>query len=303
MRGSASWRALGALSAIAAATTPALAHTTERAFILLLPTGYYLLGGALAVVASFVILLALPEDRLRHWSDARWVLGRHRVRHETIVSLFSFAALVTLILAGYFGSRDPLENPLPLTVWTIWWIGLTIAHALFGNLWRFLNPWVGPFRLLGLRKVMLEDLLQGLALEWHQALVELAALHVLQRDREPAVAQEAAFGAFEFLLLLVAGHASNPQLGGAVGHQQLDRPGALDLEGHPARALLVRPQEDVERGGMTEQSCDIFGVVPAVQHPLPGPCQADQAPSNVQILEKESLNVVRLHEPKYRCRP
>ena len=136
--------------ALLAAATPALAHTSERAFILLLPTGYYLLGGALAVAASFLILLALPAERVKRWCAARLVLAHIKAPSETWVSLASFAVLVVLILAGYLGSRDPLDNPLPLTVWTLWWIGLTIAHALFGNLWRYLNPWVGPFRLLGL---------------------------------------------------------------------------------------------------------------------------------------------------------
>jgi hypothetical protein len=63
--------------------------------------------------------------------------------------------LAVLVIAGYAGSRDPLSNPLPLTVWTLWWVGLTLLQALFGNLWRHLNPWVGPFRLLGLRKPLL----------------------------------------------------------------------------------------------------------------------------------------------------
>jgi hypothetical protein len=47
-----------------------------------------------------------------------------------------------------FGSRDPLTNPLPLAIWTVWWVGLTLLHALAGNLWAFLNPWIGPYRLL-----------------------------------------------------------------------------------------------------------------------------------------------------------
>jgi hypothetical protein len=136
-------------------STPALAHTSERAFILLLPTGYYLLGGALAVAASFLILLAVPADRLKRWSETRLKLGQVRVPAETRISFASFALLALLILAGYFGSRDPLANPLPLSVWTIWWIAVTLAHALLGNLWRYLNPWVGPFRLLGLRKAPL----------------------------------------------------------------------------------------------------------------------------------------------------
>jgi hypothetical protein len=143
--------ALYAASFVTVSASPALAHTSERAFILLLPTGYYLLGGALAVAASFLILLAVPGDRLKPWCDARLTLAQIRVPGETATSLLSFAVLTLLILGGYLGSRDPLENPLPLMVWTIWWIGVTLAHALLGNLWRYLNPWVGPFRLLGLR--------------------------------------------------------------------------------------------------------------------------------------------------------
>src|SRR5688572_13265995 len=139
---------LTALIAFLTSATPALAHTSERAFILLLPTGYYLLGGALAVAASFLILLALPAERVKRWCETWLVLVHFKAPSETWISLASFAALVVLLLAGYFGSRDPLDNPLPLTVWTLWWIGLTIAHAVFGNLWRYLNPWVGPFRLL-----------------------------------------------------------------------------------------------------------------------------------------------------------
>jgi hypothetical protein len=143
------------LFSFVASTTPAFAHTSERAFILLLPTGYYLLGGALAVAASFLILLALPAERVKRWCEARLALAQIAAPSDTWISLASFAVLVVLILAGYLGSRDPLDNPLPLTVWTLWWIGLTIAHALFGNLWRYLNPWVGPFRLLRLRRAPL----------------------------------------------------------------------------------------------------------------------------------------------------
>jgi hypothetical protein len=147
--------ALFALASLATSANSALAHTSERGFILLLPTGYYLLGGGLAVAASFVILLAIPAEHLRRWADARLNLGTVRVLRETWFSLASFALLALLVLAGFFGSRDPLANPLPLTIWTVWWVGVTLAHALFGNLWRYLNPWSGPFRLLRLRKTPL----------------------------------------------------------------------------------------------------------------------------------------------------
>src|SRR5262249_10018099 len=56
--------------------------------------------------------------------------------------------------AGAFGRRRflrharPSGEPLPLTVWTLGWGGLPVAHALFGNLWVLLNPWIAPSRLL-----------------------------------------------------------------------------------------------------------------------------------------------------------
>ena len=65
-----------------------------------------------------------------------------------ILSALSSVLMFLLIAAGLTGTRDPLENPLPLTVWTLWWGGLTAAHVLFGNLWAALNPWSAPYRLL-----------------------------------------------------------------------------------------------------------------------------------------------------------
>ena len=55
--------------------------------------------------------------------------------------------MLWLLAAGFAGSRDPLSNPLPLTVWTLLWIGLTLLQGLFGNLWHWINPWYAAVRL------------------------------------------------------------------------------------------------------------------------------------------------------------
>jgi hypothetical protein len=125
----------------------AWAHTSERAFVLLLPTGYYLIGGALAVAASFVILAFVPAVLVERIATARARLMRVALPSETWPSLLTFFVLLILVAAGFEGSRDPLANPLPLVVWTLWWVGGTLLHALLGNLWRWFNPWVGPFEL------------------------------------------------------------------------------------------------------------------------------------------------------------
>ncbi|WP_246677492.1 hypothetical protein [Mesorhizobium sp. B2-3-12] len=127
---------------------PAFAHASDRGHVLLLPTGYYLIGGAFAVAISFLVLALLPPDPLGRFWRRRLPLFTFNDSARTIVSLISFAGFAILITAGLFGSRDPLSNPLPLVIWTLLWAGLTLLQGVFGDLWSWLNPWYGPWRLL-----------------------------------------------------------------------------------------------------------------------------------------------------------
>ncbi len=78
----------------------------------------------------------------------RIVLLRVGTGLRAITSLASFLVLGVLVLAGFLGSRDPLSNPLPLTVWTLLWVGLTLVQGLAGNVWAWINPWYGPVRVV-----------------------------------------------------------------------------------------------------------------------------------------------------------
>ncbi|TIU49789.1 MAG: hypothetical protein E5W19_11995 [Mesorhizobium sp.] len=128
--------------------TPAFAHASDRGHVLLLPTGYYLIGGAFAVAVSFLVLALLPPDTLDRFWRRRLPLFTFSDGARIVISLISFAGFVILITAGFIGSRDPLSNPLPLVVWTLLWAGLTLLQGVFGDLWSWLNPWYGPWRLL-----------------------------------------------------------------------------------------------------------------------------------------------------------
>jgi len=125
-------------------SAPALAHGSERGFVLLLPTGYYLIGGAVAVAVSFFLIALVPEGAVERLAASRKGLRTLREVSRVPTSLAAFLFLVFLLLTGIYGSRDPLENPLPLTIWTLWWVGVTLLHPIFGNLWSFINPWSGP---------------------------------------------------------------------------------------------------------------------------------------------------------------
>jgi hypothetical protein len=133
--------------ALLIAPTPALAHASDRGHVLLLPTGYYIAGGAFAVAVSFLVLALLPPAALDNFWRRRLPLFAFSDRLRAIVSLISFAGFAFLIAAGLFGSRDPLSNPLPLLVWTLLWAGFTLLQGVFGDLWSWLNPWYGPWRV------------------------------------------------------------------------------------------------------------------------------------------------------------
>ncbi|TGP24174.1 MULTISPECIES: hypothetical protein [unclassified Mesorhizobium] len=130
--------------------TLAFAHASDRGHVLLLPTGYYIAGGAFAVAASFLVLVLLPPAVLDNFWRRRFSLFPFGDAPRTIVSLLSFAGFVLLIAAGLLGSRDPLSNPLPLVIWTLLWAGFTLLQGVFGDLWSWLNPWYGPWRVVSL---------------------------------------------------------------------------------------------------------------------------------------------------------
>ncbi|MEQ1941102.1 hypothetical protein ABMA32_01630 [Mesorhizobium sp. VNQ89] len=127
--------------------TSALAHASDRGHVLLLPTGHYIIGGALAVAASFLVLLLVRPETLERLAAGRLTIGPAPDALRLPLSLLSFLVLAILVLAGVFGSRDPLSNPLSLTIWTLLWVGLTLLQGLLGNLWSWINPWYGPHRI------------------------------------------------------------------------------------------------------------------------------------------------------------
>ena len=131
-----------------AAASPVHAHSAERGLVLLLPTELYVIGGAASVLASFLLLAVVSAERFRRAADWRIRLFACRPLHGTISSLASFAALCMLLYWGFAGSRDPLANPLPLFVWTGWWVMFSLIQCVLGDLWRLFNPWQGPVRIL-----------------------------------------------------------------------------------------------------------------------------------------------------------
>ena len=140
--------AVASAAALGLFPAEALAHASDRGHILLLPTGHYLVGGAAAVALTFLVLALVPQRALERPFAWRLALGTVPEALRLPLSALSFVFLCSLVAAGFLGSGDPLTNPLPLMVWAVFWIGLTLAHGTLGDIWRFIDPWYAPWRAL-----------------------------------------------------------------------------------------------------------------------------------------------------------
>lgn len=122
---------------------PVWAHAGDQGFILLLPTDFYIWSGVASVVLTIVLLAVLPDRASEDLFVPRrlWRRGRARLHHWTSGAAALF--LVVLIIAGLYGSRDPLVNPLPLFVWTVWWVMMVSVQGLVFDHWRWTNPFTG----------------------------------------------------------------------------------------------------------------------------------------------------------------
>jgi hypothetical protein len=165
----------------------ASACALPASIILTLPTGHYMAGAA-AAVAVTALMAALAPRLPPLGAVTLW--ERRVLIPETLTSTLSFLVFAGLIGLGFLGARDPFHNLLPLVFWTGVWVALPLACILFGNLWRPLNPWTGPVRLIraafGIRRVLP---LNGLG-HW-PAVVGLALFHwftlVSLSPEDPAV--------------------------------------------------------------------------------------------------------------------
>lgn len=124
------------------------AHAFGARYELPLPVWLFVVGGALAVTFTFVVVAAFSRNSAERYAAARWDLskswfGRFSA-HRWTIALLQIAGVATLLLivvAGFLGAKDPNRNIAPTLVWIVWWVGFTYLAMLVGNLWPIVNPW------------------------------------------------------------------------------------------------------------------------------------------------------------------
>ena len=127
----------------------ALAHVSERALVLILPTNIYITFGVATVALTIFLTIFMPPSlfKILAGDGSTTPLAHRKTQRQITTSVLSFVAFFSLICTGIFGPRDPLQNLLPLTLFTVWWICLPIFQVVFGDLWHWINPWDGPVHM------------------------------------------------------------------------------------------------------------------------------------------------------------
>ncbi len=138
--------------AFAAAAGSAQAHAFGERYDLPLPLWLNLVGGAAAVILSFVIaawfVRPAPAEGRACCTNLLAIPAAPPI--ACAIVLFSARAgsvflFVLALAAGFFGEPDYARNAAPTIMWVLGWVGLAFVSALIGNVWLVLNPWRSLF--------------------------------------------------------------------------------------------------------------------------------------------------------------
>jgi hypothetical protein len=126
----------------------ALAHAFGERYELPVPVWLFIVGGALTVTLTFVVVAVFARAGAERYAGACWKLqgtlpGRLLSSSWASAALKAtgVAGLALVVLAGFIGSGDPNRNIAPALVWIVWWVGFSYLAMLVGNLWPVVNPW------------------------------------------------------------------------------------------------------------------------------------------------------------------
>src|SRR3954462_5278460 len=96
-----------------------LAHAFGERYDLPIPLLLFVLGGALVVIFSFVLVLRRGDDARLHAATAPAVPGR--AGSSRVLGAVSVAVLAFLVWVGVSGTQEVSENLLPTVFWLLAW--------------------------------------------------------------------------------------------------------------------------------------------------------------------------------------
>lgn len=123
-----------------------LAHGFGGRTDLPVPFWLALYGAGIAVVVSFAALGVLwPEARLRGDAAGRALPPRARRLLDSAAlrrgaQAIVLVAALAVVAAAAFGPADEASNAAPYALYIVLWVGVLLASAALGGVWRAVNP-------------------------------------------------------------------------------------------------------------------------------------------------------------------
>jgi len=151
------WRRilLGAIAFTLAAAAPAYAHGLVGRQDLPIPEIVFLWAAAAVLVISFAALALLWTTVQLENREPR-ALARIPRWLEVVCGAIGVAAFAGVVYAGLSGSQTPTANAAPTVIYVVFWVGVPIVSAVFGDVFRAFSPWRAIGRAVGwgLHRVM-----------------------------------------------------------------------------------------------------------------------------------------------------
>ena len=145
----------------------AQAHGFEERYDLAVPLGYVAAGACAMVLLTFVVAVffvrrpvtgfAPPDSEAGHPDQ---IPDSNGLAKALVWCLFALTIASALV-----GSSDPLMNLAPTMIWIVWWVGLSFAVLILGNVWPGIDPWRTTFDVLDASARRL-GVTRGLSLGW-----------------------------------------------------------------------------------------------------------------------------------------
>jgi hypothetical protein len=127
-----------------ASAQPVAAHGVGGRTDLPLPLWLFTYGAGAALVVSFVALRMLwPRPRLRaaaHGASLPTPSERLVVVGVVVGRVVGLAALALVLASAWVGDPVPSDNLAPVAVYVVFWVGMQLASAVAGDIWRALDP-------------------------------------------------------------------------------------------------------------------------------------------------------------------
>ena len=122
------------------------AHGTVTKVETTFPLWIYILGGAITVLLSFIIIGSYGRN-IPGLVDYQKKQINIDLENNLMVKvfvgflkIFIISLYLLIIISGFIGNYDEIYSLSSILFWVVFWAGFSILSSIFGNFWFYINP-------------------------------------------------------------------------------------------------------------------------------------------------------------------